>query len=77
MISEISNQDYAMGHASKANTAIKGANAYLMKANSEILATYGRKYFNYEQDLGLQNLRDGKSRFNPAFFLKKFTVEEL
>ncbi|MCX6757630.1 MAG: phosphatidylglycerol lysyltransferase domain-containing protein [Candidatus Nomurabacteria bacterium] len=73
-ISELIESGYALGHASKSDTSIKGTNALLMKADSEILSSYGRKLFNFEQDLGLQNLRDGKSRFKPITFLKKYIV---
>jgi hypothetical protein len=74
MICEVSEAGYAMGQASKSDSQIKGTNAFLMKAMSEIMSSYGRRFFNYEQDLGLAHLRDGKTRFRPAFFLKKFTV---
>ena len=74
MISEKEGGEYALGHASKADTSIKGSNSYMMKMMSEVLFGHSVRYFNYEQDLGLENLRDGKNRFRPSFFLKKYKV---
>lgn len=74
MICEFETDEYVVGHASKADNSIRGTNAFLMKSMAAIVKSHGRRYFNYEQDLGLQNLRDGKNRFRPAFFLKKYTI---
>lgn len=75
VICEMQNNEYVLGHASKSDSAIRGTNAFLMKSMAGILLTHGRKYFNYEQDLGLNNLRDGKTRFRPVFFLKKYKIK--
>ena len=74
IVSEIRNSDYAVGHFAKTDSSIKGINAYLLQSLSHLLALKGIKYFNYEQDLGLKNLRDAKMRFRPVFFLKKYTL---
>jgi hypothetical protein len=76
MICEIRNSDYAVGHFAKTDREIKGANAYLLQSMAKLLAEKGLKYFNYEQDLGLKNLRDAKMRFRPAFFLKKYIIKQ-
>ena len=74
IISEIRNSEYAVGHFAKADSSIKGVNAYLLQSLARVLSARGIKYFNYEQDLGLENLRDAKMRFRPASFLKKYTL---
>ena len=38
----------------------------------DILKEKGKKYLNYEQDLGKPNLRQAKTSFRPIGFLKKF-----
>jgi hypothetical protein len=43
-----------------------------MKKNAEMLFNKGKSLFNYEQDLGLENLRDAKMRFRPYGFLKQY-----
>ncbi|HTE48992.1 MAG TPA: phosphatidylglycerol lysyltransferase domain-containing protein [Candidatus Paceibacterota bacterium] len=74
VVAEIRNSDYAVGHFAKTDSAIKGVSAYLIQSLARILSARDIKYFNYEQDLGLQNLRIAKERFRPAFFLKKYTA---
>jgi uncharacterized protein len=74
IISEIMNSDYALGHFTKADSSIKGANAYLLQSLARLLFDRGIKYFNYEEDLGLKNLRIAKTRFRPIYFLKKYTL---
>ena len=76
-IYEIVNPLYAVGHTAKSDVSIKGTNAFLMRSLSEILANQGIQYFNYEQDLGLENLRISKERYRPSFFLKKYTVKRV
>lgn len=71
IISEIRNPEYAVGHFAK-TSPIKGATAFLLQSLAKTLSIKGIKYFNYEQDLGLENLRTAKERFRPAFFLKKY-----
>ncbi|MEI6839244.1 MAG: phosphatidylglycerol lysyltransferase domain-containing protein [Alcaligenaceae bacterium] len=74
LIYEIVNSEYAVGHTAKCDVSIKGTNAILMKNLADKLYSAGIKYFNYEQDLGLENLRISKERYRPSFFLKKYLV---
>jgi len=74
-IYELMPNDFAVGHTAKSDNSIKGSNAFLMKALGESLSIAGKKYFNYEQDLGLENLRIAKERFRPVLYLKKYIVE--
>ena len=73
-ISEATNSGYAVGHAAKADSQIKGTNAYVMKNLATILHKNNKTHFNYEQDLGMENLRQAKERFRPIAFLKKYVV---
>ncbi len=73
IISENRNSQYAVGHFAK-TCPIKGSTAFLLQSLAKILSTKGIKYFNYEQDLGLENLRTAKERFRPTFFLKKYVL---
>lgn len=74
LISELTESGYVVAHASKVNKAFVGINSFLLKKNAEILASFRKEFFNYEQDLGLENLRDAKMRFRPNSFLKKYQL---
>ncbi|KKR28199.1 MAG: hypothetical protein UT61_C0055G0004 [Candidatus Woesebacteria bacterium GW2011_GWA1_39_8] len=74
-INQLIDSEYVLAHIMKADTSIDdGVYAFLMKKNAEILSLTNRKLFNYEQDLGLENLRIAKTRFRPQTFLKKYTI---
>ena len=73
-IAECVHDSYVVAQASKTDGAITGLNAFLMKKFSQLLCERGIKHLNYEQDLGIENLRIAKGRFRPAFFLKKYKV---
>jgi len=47
----------------------------LMYLSGKHLQEHGIKYFNFEQDLGIANLRKAKRKYKPPFYLKKFIVE--
>lgn len=74
-INQLIDSEYVLAHMMKADTTVDdGLYTFLMQKNAEILVLLGRKLFNYEQDLGIENLRIAKSRFNPSSFLKKYMV---
>lgn len=77
LISELVDGDYVLAHASKINNSFVGVNAFLLNKNAEFLSSFGKKWFNYEQDLGMTNLRDAKIRFRPSTFLKKYKLTHL
>ncbi|MSU55109.1 MAG: DUF2156 domain-containing protein [Candidatus Taylorbacteria bacterium] len=58
----------------KTNSEFIGINAFLMNATAKILKEHNYKYINYEQDLGIYNLRQAKNSFQPHHFLKKYTA---
>jgi hypothetical protein len=71
-IEELTDSEYVVAHSSKIDNSFIGVNSYLMKKNAEMLFNKGKSLFNYEQDLGLENLRDAKMRFRPYGFLKQY-----
>ncbi|HVW66632.1 MAG TPA: phosphatidylglycerol lysyltransferase domain-containing protein [Candidatus Peribacteraceae bacterium] len=73
-LNELTESEHVIAHASKIDAEFIGVNSYLMKKNAEILYSFDKKLFNYEQDLGLQNLRDAKSRFRPTLFFKQYCL---
>ena len=73
-INELVSRDYCICHFMKGDNSFKGVYSYLVGETSKILLTTGRKYINFEQDLGLPNLRQSKKTFEPVGFLKKYTI---
>lgn len=58
----------------RGDTAYHGIYALLMHETAKILIEKGYQFMNYEQDLGIPNLRSAKLAFNPTYFLKKYVV---
>ena len=58
----------------RGDTAYHGIYALLMHETAKILIEKGYQFMNYEQDLGIPNLRAAKLAFSPTYFLKKYTV---
>lgn len=73
-INELTNSENVVAHASKIDRSFIGINSFLIKKNAEILFSLGKRTFNYEQDLGIGNLRIAKERFRPTHFLKKYKL---
>jgi hypothetical protein len=73
-INELKEGEWVVAHALKTNRSFSGVNTFLMKKNAEILFNHKKSVFNYEQDLGMANLRDAKTRFRPVKFLKKYKL---
>lgn len=65
---------YAMLHYWKADRTLTNAYAFLMHATARALHEEGYMFLNFQQDLGLDHLKEAKSRWHPIFHLKKFTV---
>lgn len=72
---EITDSKYAIAHFAKADTQYPGIYSTLMHTLANTLFEAGVKYLNYEQDIGIPALRRAKNAFRPAFFLKKYKVE--
>lgn len=73
-IDEILVGDYAICHFAKADVHFSGVYSFLMKQNCRLLLNFNKIYLNFEQDLGLLNLRASKNAFKPKIFLKKYTI---
>lgn len=58
----------------KGDKSYHGIYALLMHETAKILTSHGCLYMNYEQDLGITNLRRAKLAFHPTSFLKKYMV---
>ena len=58
----------------KADVSLYGVYSVLMYENARILTSKDYQFLNFEQDLGLENLRNAKLAFEPTYFLKKYTV---
>jgi uncharacterized protein len=73
---EIVSKDYAISHFATADKNHHSAIYDLLNwEEAKYLHKKGVKYFNWEQDLGLPGLRYAKTKYRPAFLLKKLIVE--
>lgn len=68
------NKDTAICHFAKVNQNFAGAHDYIMKMQAEWLFANSIRTLNYEQDLGIANLKHSKLSFRPESFLKKYIV---
>ncbi len=73
---ELVQQRYAMGHFMKADATLPGVYSFLMREIGEFLAASGYEHLNTQQDLGLPGLRQNKSSYIPAAYLRKYNVAE-
>jgi hypothetical protein len=73
-IDEVLRGGYAISHFAKADSGRAGAYDFLMRAVVNRLADAQVQFLNFEQDLGVANLRSAKNSFRPVSFLKKYTV---
>lgn len=74
VINEYTDNEHAIGHFEKADTAYKGIFQFLNHHAVVHMHTHGKNLLNYEQDLGIEGLRKSKMAHNPSHFLKKYTV---
>ena len=66
---------YAISRFAKADVSFDSSMYDILNwEEAKIMYEEGIQYYNWEQDLGIPGLRYSKSKYNPAFFLKKFTV---
>lgn len=73
-IDEILPSNYAISHFIKADYSHAGVYDFLNKNIAEYLATQNITLWNWEQDLGISNLRKSKTSYNPVNFLKKYKI---
>jgi hypothetical protein len=73
-IDELLANDYSIRHFMKGDSGFKGLYSYLISESSNFLVSLGKRHTNIEQDLGLPNLRQSKKSYQPAHFLKKYSI---
>ena len=67
----------AIVHFSKADNAFHGGICDVLNwEEARLLKARGVMHYNWEQDLGLQGLRQSKRKYKPCYFLKKFSVRK-
>ncbi len=72
---EILSNDYVISHFAKADIKHHSSVYDILNwEEAKILDAQGVKYYNWEQDLGIQGLRQSKEKYKPSFFLKQFIV---
>ncbi len=72
--SNSSHKKTIMGQFGKSMPDKKGLFATMIIETSKALSNMGYLYMNYEQDLGIQGLRNSKTQYKPIKFLKKYTI---
>lgn len=76
-IFEILNNDYAISHFAKADTKYHSSVYDILNLEeAKILKKIGIKYYDWEQDLGIEGLRKAKMKYKPDGFLNKFLVKK-
>lgn len=74
-ISEKTTKQYSVGHFMKADLSYRYLFDYIAYHTTKYLnEKYSVKFFNIEQDLGIEGLRTYKERHNPHKFLKKYRL---
>lgn len=74
-ITELLEENIAMWHYKKADRSIEGLGVALNHFAAKKLHEKGVMHINYEQDLGIEGLRQSKMASQPVYFLKKFSLE--
>lgn len=71
LIYEELNSEWIVGHFLK---SLNGLGIYLLSELSTYLAAQNFKYFNFQEDRGVETLRYFKQQLNPAFQLKTYSI---
>ena len=74
-IDELLSNGVVMGHFWKARYNIPGIYDVLAQKMALHLQSQGGELWNWEQDLGILNLRYAKQSFRPTHLLKRYTIE--
>ena len=75
-ISEALENKYAICHFEKALPIYENLTAFVAHEGANALIEHGLKYANWEQDLGMEGLRQAKSKWQPSKFLKKYSIQK-
>ncbi len=71
---ELIHDNHGVVHYEKADINFEGIFYYLKQEVAKEMRKHGATHINYEQDLGLEGLRNSKSMLNPVHFLKKYSL---
>jgi hypothetical protein len=71
---EILDNGYAICHFEKALTVHEDIYPFLAQESAKVLLNEGCEILNWEQDLGIDGLRQAKLAYKPTRMLKKYTV---
>lgn len=74
-IDELVHDNYVIGHFVKADTTYKGVYEFLNEKTARHLLSLGAKFWNWQQDLGIEGLRQLKQSYHPTHILKKHRVK--
>lgn len=73
-IDEVLPNQFCIGHFWKADSSCTGVYDFLIQKKAQHFETLGLAFLNYEQDLGVEGLRQSKMDYRPVDFLKKYVV---
>jgi hypothetical protein len=73
-IDEIISNGFTLGHFWKADIGKIGIYEHFISEKAKHFAIQKLEFMNYEQDLGLKNLRASKESYRPVRFLKKYSL---
>jgi uncharacterized protein len=74
VVFEILRDSFSINHFSKADISIKGVYEALNWHTAQFLSKLRIAYINFEQDLGIETLRQSKEKYKLHGFMKKFIV---
>lgn len=66
--------EHTVLHFEKANTALPGTGSVLKHEVFKALHERGQKLLNYEQDLGIEGLREAKLSLKPDWYMRKYSI---
>lgn len=73
-IFEALDRNTAVVHFEKAEIEYKGLYQIINQETAKVIQTYGFKYINREEDLGLEGLRKAKLSYSPVALLSNYTL---
>ncbi len=73
-IDELVHDTYAISHFVKADQSYKGVYEFLNRQIARHLTQHGVTLWNWQQDLGIEGLRQSKQSYRPAALLRRYSV---
>ncbi|MEK7571369.1 MAG: phosphatidylglycerol lysyltransferase domain-containing protein [Patescibacteria group bacterium] len=75
-INEVVQKNYGIVHFQKADASYTGIFQFLTQQSAIAFKKLGCRLINYEQDLGIEGLRNAKLMWHPVKFFKKYIILE-